>query len=133
MGKPHIHSIPPSGDMMHSVKKLLIILMLLVLPLQFSWAVAAVYCQHESGLAVKHFGHHEHKHQAGADSSDSKGKVGQVHNDCGYCHALNLASFPSLSSQAVTPPDSLKIESHSVLFSSYIPDGPRRPDRRLVA
>ena len=37
--------------------------LLIVLPLQISWAVAATYCQHETG-STQHFGHHDHKHHA---------------------------------------------------------------------
>ena len=32
--------------------------LLIVLPLQISWAVAATYCQHETG-STQHFGHHD--------------------------------------------------------------------------
>lgn len=39
------------------------ILLLVLLPIQFSWAAAAAYCEHESGARADHFGHHEHDHQ----------------------------------------------------------------------
>jgi hypothetical protein len=45
------------------MRRWLSIFLLIVLPLQISWAVAATYCQHETG-STKHFGHHDHKHQA---------------------------------------------------------------------
>lgn len=43
------------------------------------------YCQHESGTAADHFGHHEHRHQVSDRDSDETpdGK----HLDCGFCHA----------------------------------------------
>ncbi len=115
------------------MKKLLIILMLLVLPFQFSWATAAVYCQHEQGVSAQHFGHHSHQHQGNADQPDHKDKLSQVHNDCGYCHAASPAFFFTSPSSAMMSSGSLQIASQAVSFSSHIPDGPRRPDRHPVA
>ncbi len=34
--------------------------LLLLLPLQSAWSVAAQFCQHESNSTVQHFGHHQH-------------------------------------------------------------------------
>ncbi len=44
------------------MRKLLAILLISLLSLQASWAVAASYCRHEQGAAARHFGHHEHRH-----------------------------------------------------------------------
>jgi hypothetical protein len=115
------------------VKKLLIILMLLVLPFQFSWATAAVYCQHEQGATAQHFGHHSHQHQGDADQSDHKGKLSQVHGDCGYCHAASPAFFFTSLQPVNVQPGSTQVASPVISFSSHIPDGPRRPDRHPVA
>jgi hypothetical protein len=39
------------------------ILLLVCLPLQWGWALAAAYCKHEASTALQaHFGHHEHSH-----------------------------------------------------------------------
>ncbi|MBU0601652.1 MAG: hypothetical protein KKD25_04520 [Gammaproteobacteria bacterium] len=46
------------------MRRWLSILLLVFLPFQFTWAAAAGYCQHETGAAAQHFGHHDHKHQA---------------------------------------------------------------------
>ncbi|RCS56879.1 cation efflux protein, CzcI family [Parvibium lacunae] len=70
------------------MKRYSIIFLLILLPVQFSWAAMASYCQHESGVATNHPGHHSHAHQAtdhhesGKDASPSTG----VHHDCGTCH-----------------------------------------------
>ncbi len=37
-----------------------------MLPLQWGWAVAAGYCQHEQDPVTSHFGHHVHHHAAPA-------------------------------------------------------------------
>ena len=58
------------------MKKFLAIFLLVLLPLQFSWAAVAGYCQHEAGVTANHPGHHTHDHQA-ADNHES-GKDGSL-------------------------------------------------------
>jgi len=93
------------------MRRWLSILLLVFLPLQFSWAAVGVYCQHETGAAAKHFGHHDHQHKADAshgDKADPKA-AGGIDNDCGVCHAGCAAaifgeiqiSAPSYASAAV--------------------------------
>jgi len=51
--------------------------LLLVLPFQMIWAAAAPYCAHETNTsASKHFGHHEHRHQAGGEITPALGDDG---------------------------------------------------------
>lgn len=84
------------------MRRCLAIVLLALLPLQFSWAAVAVYCGHESAVRAAHFGHHTHQHpaDAGADAADKSKKAeaasaakkadagssmhGQ-HPDCGQC------------------------------------------------
>ncbi|NCV41106.1 MAG: hypothetical protein EBW11_11190 [Betaproteobacteria bacterium] len=50
------------------MRKFLAIFLLVLLPLQFSWAAVAGYCQHEAGVTANHPGHHLAKmalHQLG--------------------------------------------------------------------
>jgi hypothetical protein len=108
------------------MRRWLSILLLVFLPFQFSWAAVAGYCQHETEGTTRHFGHHEHKHQADAaagahdDTPDAK-RLGSIDNDCGACHAgccaaavfsddsmvsLAVASLiiPWLKNQLASPP-----------------------------
>ena len=67
------------------MRRVILSLLILLLPLQFSWAVAASYCQHEdqvesrvqpsAGGGVSHFGHHEHEHQAAQSAHAGAGSV----------------------------------------------------------
>lgn len=73
------------------VKKLFLIFLLFVMPLQASWAVVAAYCQPETEVTAKHFGHHEHQHehhhaQAGQDSDEDSQDFKT--SDCLDCHGL---------------------------------------------
>ncbi len=104
---------------------------MLVMPLQASWSAVAAYCQHEQDLVVKHFGHHEHKHEATSNNEGSQ-EAGKVHADCGYCHVVPAASFTASCNASVIPPAATYATPDVFVFSSYIPDGPRRPDRHPV-
>jgi len=73
------------------MRKFLIILALLVLSIQTSYATVAAYCQEERTVA-SHAAHHEHEEVAiNASSSDSA----SYDSDCGVCH---LAHAPALNS-----------------------------------
>ena len=117
------------------VKKFLLILLMFVLPLQFTWAAAAVYCQHEQGN-VSHFGHHTHQHSTGAvdgDAASDNVKIKKFHGDCEYCHMFSHATvLPALPALApATPPG--HFEAATARYTSPIPDTPKRPDWQLVA
>ena len=108
------------------------ILMLALLPLQFSWAAVAAYCGHESGQHAEHLGHHEHRHadQAKADQdsapADQKAPAG-FDFDCGHCHGTG-ASMPT----PVGDMSPLALASHPVTLvegtvRTLAPSPPERP------
>ncbi|MFZ5520656.1 MAG: DUF2946 family protein [Pseudomonadota bacterium] len=68
------------------MRRLLVILMLLIVPLQLSYAAASVYCQHETGKGAGHFGHHSHVHKDDAGHEKGGAKLKALHEDCGTCH-----------------------------------------------
>jgi Protein of unknown function (DUF2946) len=98
------------------MRRWLAILMLTLLPLQFSWAAVAAYCGHETGEQAQHLGHHEHQHAGQAHSdkdsepADPSAPAG-FDFDCGHCHGT-CAGLPApvgdmapltLASHPVTP------------------------------
>ncbi len=92
------------------------ILMLALLPLQFSWAAVAAYCGHEFGEAAQHLGHHEHDHEhtgvSGADEASAPSDQGTPAGfdlDCGHCHGT-CASMPATSSDMA----SLTLATHPI-------------------
>ena len=109
------------------MKKLLLILLLIAIPFQFSWAAAAVYCQHEQAPSG-HFGHHSHQHQAGADKDDASKPLKKYHGDCEYCHLFSHASF--ISSVAEQPRDTAQDHLLPTArdYLSHIPAPPKRPN-----
>ena len=112
------------------MRRAVTLFLLLVLPLQLSWAVAAVYCQHEAVAQVSgHMGHHEHQHAQGDDAASAEAKNNAperdagdkpqcVDDDCAYCHlaclktvgapvvVLEVVPGSTFSGHPVPPPES---------------------------
>lgn len=124
-------SRPAAGCYNSPVKKLLLILLLTILPIQYSWSMAAVYCQHEPAK-VSHFGHHGHQHQAQSDEDPDHGKPVKVHSDCEVCHHAVQASVLEEGALAVQPASQSHAAPLLIDYLSYIPDGPQRPNWLLV-
>lgn len=114
------------------MKNLLILLLLLAIPFQYSWAAAARYCTHETGK-VSHFGHHTHQHEAQPAKSDGDGKVAKADTDCESCHLFSHATAISTATTLAPPLAEGHIPISSKRYSSYIPDRPPPPDWPLVA
>lgn len=73
------------------VRRLLAIVLLALLPLQFSWAAVAPYCEHETSADGGHLGHHEHPQHGDAApdagnerTADPTADTAEI--DCGHCH-----------------------------------------------
>ncbi|MES2260472.1 MAG: cation efflux protein, CzcI family [Pseudomonadota bacterium] len=115
------------------MRKLILILLLAVLPLQYAWAAAAVYCAHETGTS-KHFGHHAHQHQGGdrQDEPQTPAKA-KVHADCAVCQFSLQASLPAALTLPAAAERTVYPPHPPPLYSSHIADGPKRPDWGLAA
>jgi cytochrome c5 len=120
------------------MRRFLIIFLLFALPLQVSWAAVAIYCNHESGAAAQHFGHHEHEHQAtntdpAQDASKDTSTL-TVDTDCVVCHLGGVGMMPmAFSSTASNAPHAERIAAGTTLLSFVVPDRPERPKwRRAV-
>lgn len=74
---------------MFVMRKWFAIFLLLVIPMQFALAASAAYCQHETGIATDHIGHHNHKHQVQPEEllQPDKTQSTGFDLDCGNCHA----------------------------------------------
>lgn len=72
-------------------RRFVLVFMMCLLPLQWSWAAAASVCEHESG-GKAHFGHHEHQHadDTGSDAGSHSGPAAE-HPDCQVCHGVGAA------------------------------------------
>lgn len=106
------------------MKRFLLILLLAILPLQSSWAMAAVYCQHEASK-VTHFGHHGHAHEARAGDD---GAAQNKHGDCEVCHHAVQASAPAAEAVLTAAPAATYAPPGALRYHSFIADGPPRPN-----
>lgn len=117
------------------VRKALVLLMLVLLPIQFVWGAATGYCQHETSTADTHFGHHVHEHQAkpaaGAkDASEADRSIGGDHPDCPSCHLTSVSAvIDQVLWVAGTHADPLAVaDEHS--RTSFFPHSIERPNWR---
>ena len=121
-----IHSPP--------MRRLVLICMMLLLPVQWTWAAAAAYCAHESGQAAQHMGHHEHQHQGASDDHGGKPATKAVaDNDCGVCHLSNLQWLDATVAALPVASEPAPRRDRGAFFRSHIPSGPERPDRARAA
>ena len=111
------------------MRRLIAIFLLLIVPLQLGYAAAAAYCQHKTGSAAGHFGHHAHEHRAqvGADQDNGKGKLSlQLDQDCGLCHL----QMPQLLPQHTTvTPTSVETSLYRAPVIAYSSADRRRLER----
>lgn len=118
------------------MRRWLLIILLLVLPLQAVWAAGAPYCAHETTPAGSgHFGHHEHVHVAGDRTAPATGAddlddgSGAYHADCELCHLSASATLHSPSGLVPAAPNGPVRASHPLDYRSHVPSGLERPDR----
>lgn len=115
----------------------LIIALMVLLPLQLTWAATVAYCAHENGQQNSHFGHHAHKHAAADErvASTDKGKLStpQVDMDCGTCHAGCPAALSKTTVVASLPTDPLLPETNPLSPPSAWDSRPDRPQWEALA
>jgi hypothetical protein len=117
------------------MRRWLAIFLLVFMPLQLTWAAVSTYCQHESGAAAKHPGHHDHEHKAadGKDTSPEPVKYGGGDPDCAACHA-GCASVPADGLTIHLAADSsLATEDRRARLTSPPFERPERPQWRALA
>lgn len=117
------------------MRRWLPILLLILLPLQLSWAAVSVYCQHETGAAARHFGHHDHQHKAadGKEAAPDPAKTGAGDPDCVSCHAGCSSALPG---EVTFPPmssSSLDIADYWARLTSPPFERLERPQWRVLA
>jgi hypothetical protein len=112
------------------MRRWLAILLLTLLPFQFTWAVASSYCGHETGSTQsRHLGHHDHQHVDHHDGSPSSAEKlpGAADPDCLNCHG-QIAALPNLALPATASEAATRLGSaDSPLFAARAPDRPERP------
>ena len=110
------------------------VFLIMFLPLQSAWAVAAPYCGHENSVPVSHFGHHAHQHHAAdpdmdASKAASGGSVsGAVDVDCTPCNGVGSAMVLSFSPLGLFTGEThyaLGVAAESLLVPLQRPERPK--------
>ena len=115
------------------------ILLLTLLPLQFSWAAVASYCGHENEAQARHLGHHEHQHQHQGDADGDAGPgagsdkpaddlSGSLDFDCAHCHGACAGlpqPYPTLRSLANSSRPGTPVERFARTLAPSPPDRPQ--------
>ncbi|MDB5820789.1 MAG: cobalt-zinc-cadmium resistance protein [Rhizobacter sp.] len=121
------------------MRRLFILLLALLLPLQFTWAAAAVYCGHEGAVVVAdvtlpahHFGHHEHVHHA--EATKDAAKPLSIDTDCSVCHAGSSPVIGASLRLEAPLPAALKLAATSAAaLASAFARAPDRPQWPVLA
>ena len=104
--------------------RLIVCVLALLLPLQFSWGAVLAYSQQETAPAqAEHVGHQaqEHEHKAPQPAGD------QADADCGACHVSSLTGLPG---PGLCPPAGASREALAPALPHLYPSAPQRtPDR----
>lgn len=118
------------------MKKIFLILLLFLLPLQYTWAMVAGYDTHDAQDTEIHFGHHEHdsvdNHTDNTDligdnESDSQTQTTKIHEHFGFLH---ISSGEVLSHDLPIFVAEAKQPAFQYLFTYHSPPNyqPERPN-----
>lgn len=117
------------------MRRVIAFFLISLMAFQTSWGAVTTYCQHEQGLAARHLGHHEHKHdhQTPANASETEAPLSitsaGVDLDCSFCHAACVLALLLDSGLAVSSQASLDFNYMPVLHPPSAPnDLPERPN-----
>lgn len=114
------------------MKRYFLIFLLMLLPLQFTWAIAGAYCAHEEA-AAPHFGHHVHKHEETKDGGKHETKKIQGDTDCDYCHHVSVSVIFPADPALAQPGLTAHTRYDGPRYLSHIPDLIPRPDWQVLA
>lgn len=119
----------PVADIIGRMRRFaVLVLLLLALPLQYSWAAVGAYCQHGDSAGVQwHFGHHTHEHlHEGEEEPAKKPGAFSSHPDCAH---HGSASLPQRSPIALwLPPTPQLVDRQPDMGLADISSEPERPN-----
>jgi hypothetical protein len=109
------------------MRRWIAIALLALLPMQWTWALAAAYCADETAPAAAHFGHHDAQGHAGSatppepmadgGTADTDTTVGG-HADCASCH---LGALQTAMAHAPVFAVALPSE-HATRYARHLPE-----------
>ena len=110
------------------MRRFVAIFILCLLPLQWSYAAIAEYCQHEETVAAQnHVGHHAHEHveKAGEVPDQKKSAFGDL--DCPSCQHSTAVAILALSATTLPSSTVAPISVRDQQIPDRSPENPFRP------
>ena len=132
-GSPAIHVATASPLHFAAMRRFVLLFLMLILPLQWSWAAVASVCRHETGSAAQHLGHHVHEHAVALDdttadtTTDTDGVNVWFDADCCSFHGLSLAGLSSVPVAHAVCNGSVLLGYSAHSRPDHVPDHPLRP------
>ena len=107
------------------MRRLVTIFLLVLMPMQLSWAALSVYCPHETGSPAQQVENHHHQHQTAAIQEDGGDPhaTGNVNADSGACHAGHITA---LFGSGRLPAVSVSSETYTA-YQIQVPSPPHLP------
>ncbi len=118
------------------MRKLLIFIFLIVLPLQWTTAAVAAYCLHETDSpAQQHLGHHAHEHHASVAQADSDpgnsdpdaSPDASFDSDCPSCHTHFIQALIDADRPMLPASQDGEVMTYRVFLPTPPPDSLFRP------
>ena len=114
------------------MKRILVLLMLCLLPLQTSWATVADYCAHDRDKATQHFGHHNEEHKVLpdtlADSAEPELGNTNANSDHDHSHLSSFLGVLSVYTLSMCVPSQIALSCDDRSYSFLAADKPARPN-----
>lgn len=101
-----------------AIRPIIIFLLMILLPLQAAWSVAAVWCQHENG-GQWHWGHHGHISDASCQSARSQVVVSDASDDSAQA---NNSKSPSIDKAGDDKTDNNKTTNNQTINNQISSD-----------
>jgi hypothetical protein len=123
------------------LKRLILIMLLAILPIQMSWAGVSTYLHLAEGDLVQFVGEHAETTAAASVTDDANLKHDKVRTVdggcCPHCHGLcHLSALPLTNALTVSfglEPGLALHHSLRTAYQSHIPDGPLKPNWRTAS
>lgn len=119
-------------DTIAAMRRFLVIVLILFLPLQAVWAAGDFCCDQEDFATMQHIDGVDQGDKASDTDADLAHPIACSDAQCSLCHLAGIGMAPNPSTLGTAPAASLSLPSSILLFSSQGPHRPERPKWALA-
>ena len=122
------------------MRRLVLVCLLLILPVQWSWATTASVCRHDAGCGMQHEAQLDGAQtlagsadgDTAADASSDGADLG-CSADCSHCQGPGLTALISVPAALAAAAGSLGSSVYVCRIADHVPDDPLRPPSAPLA